>query len=543
VICPSVQTRCSEASKLGRVGGMQSIELFERASAHGARPAIVDARGTFTYRDLLARSTEIAHALAALTGGRAGERVAYLVSPGFEHVAVQWGIWGAKAIGVPLSAAQARAEWAYVITDSQASAVIVEPGLVDVMLAAAAGTTGSTGLNTEAMQSTGLKPCATYAKVVTIGDLTAHSFGEWDSSPRNDWDSEGALILYTSGTTGKPKGVVLTHANIEAQVRCLAAAWEWRAADRILHVLPLNHVHGIVNVLTCALWAGATCEMLPKFDADATWDAIATGRLTLFMAVPTIYSRLIAAWEKATPERRRTLSLGSRAMRLMVSGSAALPVRVLERWREISGHVLLERYGMTEIGMALSNPLNGERRPGFVGTPLPGVGVQIVDEEGAEVAPGCAGELEVRGPGVFCEYWGRPEATAAAFRNGWFRTGDVAIFERGMYRLLGRQSVDIIKSGGYKISTLEIEEVLREHPAIGECAVVGIDDPEWGERIAVAVVTRGDRALDLEPLRDWARPRLARYKLPARLLVVRDLPRNAMGKVSKPAVKDLFAGE
>ena len=492
---------------------MQSIELFERASAHGDSPAIVDARGAFTYQDLLARSTEIAHALAALTGGRAGERVAYLVSPGFDHVAVQWGIWGAKAIGVPLSAAQAPAEWAYVIADSQASAVIVEPGLAEVMRASVSGTA---------------------TKIVTTEELIGRTGGG------DGLHADNALILYTSGTTGKPKGVVLTHANIEAQVRCLVAAWEWRAADRILHVLPFNHVHGIVNVLTCALWTGATCEMLPKFDADATWDAIATGRLTLFMAVPTIYSRLIAAWEKATPERQRALSLGARTLRLMVSGSAALPVRVLERWREISGHVLLERYGMTEIGMALSNPLNGERRPGFVGTPLPGVDVRIVDEEGAEVAPGCAGELEVRGHGVFREYWGRPEATAAAFRSGWFRTGDVAIFEGGMYRLLGRQSVDIIKSGGYKISALEIEEVLREHPAIGECAVVGIDDPEWGERIAAAVVTRGDRALELEPLRAWARPRLARYKLPTRLLVVLDLPRNAMGKVSKPAVKELF---
>ncbi len=512
---------------------MLNIELFDRAAAHGARPAIIDARGAFTYRDLVAQSTEIAYSLAALIGDGAGERVAYLVSPGFEHVAVQWGIWRSRQVGVPLSSAQAAAEWAHTVADSQACAVIVEPAMAGAMRAAVGRESTSVVTTTDLWRPNG--PDRAQSRQLRAPSSLPRSMPTPDESRR-----EAALILYTSGTTGKPKGVVLTHANVEAQVRCLVAAWEWRARDRILHLLPLNHVHGIVNVLTCALWAGATCEMLPKFDADATWDVLATGRLTLFMAVPTVYSRLIAAWERATPERQRALSNGSRALRLMVSGSAALPVRVLERWREISGHVLLERYGMTEIGMALSNPLNGERRPGFVGTPLPGVEVQIVDEQGAEVPPGTAGELEVRGPGVFREYWRRPDATAAAFRNGWFRTGDVAVLERGKYRLLGRQSVDIIKSGGYKISALEIEEVLREHPAIAECAVVGVEDPEWGERIAVAVVTRGDHAVDLEPLRDWARPRLARYKLPTRLLVVGDLPRNAMGKISKPAVKALF---
>jgi malonyl-CoA/methylmalonyl-CoA synthetase len=195
---------------------------------------------------------------------------------------------------------------------------------------------------------------------------------------------------------------------------------------------------------------------------------------------------------------------------------------------------------MTEVGMALSNPLHGERRPGFVGVPLPGIQAQIVDEQGREVEPGVAGELEVRGPGVFRQYWQQPDATAAAFRNGWFRTGDIAVVENGMYRLLGRQSVDIIKSGGYKISALEIEEALREHPDVGECAVVGVEDLEWGEQVAVAIVPRGEASIALEALRAWAGARLARYKVPARLLVVGELPRNAMGKVSKPAVKELF---
>jgi len=349
-----------------------------------------------------------------------------------------------------------------------------------------------------------------------------------------------AMMVYTSGTTGKPKGVVTTHANIAAQVTSLVTAWEWRADDRILLVLPLHHVHGIVNVLTCALWAGACCEMAPSFEAERVWSRIAAGDLTLFMAVPTIYAKLIAAWEAAAPERRRAWSAGCARMRLMVSGSAALPVQRLERWREISGHVLLERYGMTEIGMALSNPLRGERRPGFVGVPLPGVDVRLVDETGQAAAAGTPGEIEVRGGTVFLEYWRRPEATAAAFRDGWFRTGDVAVVEGGAYRILGRSSVDIIKTGGYKVSALEVEEVLRTHPAIADCAVVGVEDPDWGERVCAAVEPRGDAELSLAALQLWAKERLAPYKVPRALRRVAALPRNAMGKVTKPEVAKLF---
>jgi malonyl-CoA/methylmalonyl-CoA synthetase len=320
----------------------------------------------------------------------------------------------------------------------------------------------------------------------------------------------------------------------------LVEAWEWSASDRILLCLPLHHVHGIINVVSCALWAGATCQMLPRFDANAVWDCIADGGLTLFMAVPTIYVKLIAAWDAASPERREVLSRACARLRLMVSGSAALPVSTLERWKEISGHTLLERYGMTEIGMALSNPLHGERVPGSVGTPLPGVEVQLVGENAEQVTPGIAGEIEVRGSTVFTEYWGKPEATRAAFRDGWFRTGDTAVIENGVYRILGRTNIDILKTGGHKVSALEIEEALREHPSVAECAVVGLPDAEWGERIAAAVVLNDGGDLDLPSLRIWARKSLAPHKLPSRLLVVDALPRNAMGKVMKPSIVVLF---
>ena len=349
------------------------------------------------------------------------------------------------------------------------------------------------------------------------------------------------MILYTSGTTSKPKGVVTTHRNILAQITSLIDAWEWTADDHVLHVLPLHHSHGIVNVLLCALWAGAACEMLPQFDAEAVWSRFVHSDLTLFMAVPTIYVKLIAAWEKATREEQQVLSKACAKMRLMVSGSAALSAAVFERWKVISGHTLLERYGMTEIGMALSNPLHGERRPGFVGVPLPGVEARLVDESARTIEDeGKPGEIQVRGPNVFLEYMGKPGATARAFRKDWFSTGDEAVMEKGSYRILGRRSVDIIKTGGDKVSAIEIEEVLRTHPTIQECAVVGVKDQEWGERVCAAVIPRPDHSLSLGSLRNWAKERLAKPKVPTQLLLLDELPRNVMGKVNKPELRKLF---
>ena len=306
-------------------------------------------------------------------------------------------------------------------------------------------------------------------------------------------------------------------------------------------MLPLNHTHGVINVLACALWNGAACEFAGGFDAAQAWQRLASGDITVFMAVPTIYSRLIAAWREAPPAVRAAWSRGAAGLRLFVAGSAALPVPVLEEWRAITGHTLLERYGMTETGMALSNPLHGARRPGFVGAPLPGVEVRVVGEAGEDVAAGAPGELLVRGPGVFREYWGRADATAAAFAaDGWFRTGDVAACEDGAFRILGRLSVDIIKSGGEKVSALEVEAVLRDHPDIADCAVIGLPDPEWGECVAAVVALRGPATITLPGLRAWARARLSGPKLPRRLVTVPVLPRNAMGKVVKPELIQLF---
>jgi len=492
------------------------LQFASRARGHGSRIAIVELGRSYTYADLLSASARVA---GALLGGRPdlGEaRVAFLTPADFSYVAVQWGVWRAGGIAVPLATSYPAAEWEYVLRDATAELAVVAPEFAHA-----------------------LGPVAERAGVRVLSTGRALEGPAPEVLPAVE-PGRRAMMVYTSGTTGRPKGVVASHANLVSQVTCLIGAWGWVPDDRILLVLPLHHVHGIVNVLGCALWAGAACEMLPAFDAEVVWDRLASGRVTLFMAVPTIYRKLIAAWDGTPPERQRALSEGSARLRLMVSGSAALPVQTLERWRGITGHTLLERYGMTEIGMALSNPLEGERRPGSVGTPLPGVQVRLVDESGEPAPLGTPGEIEVRGGSVFLEYWGRPEATRDAFRDGWFRTGDVGVLEDGVYRILGRTSVDIIKTGGYKVSALEIEEVLRTHRDILECAVVGMADPEWGERVAAAVELRAGASLELESLKAWSRDRLAPYKIPRELRVVRVLPRNAMGKVTKPEVAALF---
>ena len=488
--------------------------VYVYAQRHGDRTAVVDSQGAFTYRDLLDASSRVAAALLAGQEDLHEDRVAFLVTPGFQWVAVQWGIWRAGGVAVPLPLNSTKPELEYFIDDTASSTL-----LFDASAATLLGPLAGRGVRA--------LPCE------HLGAFQPTELPEIASARR-------AMILYTSGTTSRPKGVVTTHDNITAQIISLVEAWDWSADDCVLLCLPLHHVHGIINVVSCALWSGATCQMLPRFDANTMWDRIAGGSVTLFMAVPTVYAKLIAAWDAASPTRRAELTQACARLRLMVSGSAALPVSTLQRWKEISGHTLLERYGMTEIGMALSNPLRGERVPGSVGTPLPSVEVQLVGENGKLVPPGTPGEIEVRGPNAFLEYWGQPDATRDAFREGWFRTGDTGVVEGGVYRILGRTNVDILKTGGHKVSALEIEETLREHPAVAECAVVGVPDPEWGERVAAAVVLSDGHSLDLSSFRAWARESLAAHKLPSRLLVLDSLPRNAVGKVIKPALAAMF---
>jgi malonyl-CoA/methylmalonyl-CoA synthetase len=528
------------------------LSLVARAREHAERTAVLAPEGAFTYDDLLRASEEVARRLLGERNDLAEGRVALLVPPGFRYVALQWGIWRAGGVAVPMAVSHPPPELAYVLDDSQPVAAVVDPAFEERLAEAARERdiplmSSHVIVALESQRDPGRTPSAHEEDGLGAFD-SMRSGGRMAALPTIELHRR-AMMLYTSGTTGRPKGVVSTHGNLEAQITALVEAWGWSAEDHILLVLPLHHVHGIVNVLSCALWSGARCQILPRFEARQVWNRIGRGDLTLFMAVPTIYAHLLKAWQEAPPEERARWTEGCRALRLMVSGSAALPVSMLERWREVSGHTLLERYGMTEIGMALSNPLHGERRPGFVGGPLPGVEVRLMADAGEEAPPGAPGEIQVRGPAVFREYWQRPKETEEAFRDGWFLTGDMAVMEDDAYRILGRRSVDIIKTGGYKVSALEVEEVLRRHPAIAECAVVAVSDPEWGERVAAALVPVSPEepsapndggAIDGEAVRAWAKGLLAPYKVPTLFLTVRELPRNAMGKVTKPAVKELF---
>ena len=512
-----------------------SLELVGRAAGHADRIALDTPEGTFTYEDLLGASAEAANRILAGRHDLDGARVCFLVTPGWPYVVTQWAIWRAGGVAVPMAVSHPPAELAYVLDDAEPDVVVADPALLDRIdgLAAERGLT-----------------------LLTTSELAEPPGPLPSVSP-----DRPAMMHYTSGTTGRPKGVVTTHANIQAQVDSLVEAWGWREDDHILLHLPLHHVHGIVNVLTCALWSGARCEMMPRFDPVEVWERLARGHLTLYMAVPTIYRRLIEAWEGQDPGTQRRWSEGAGACRLMVSGSAALPVPTLERLESIPGQRRLERDGMTEIGMGLSNPLHGERRPGHVGRPLPGVQIRLMGDDGA-VLQGTgpeesseAGEIQVRGPNVFGEYWRRPDATEEAFtEDGWFRTGDRAQVEEGAFRILGRSSVDILKTGGEKVSALEIEDVLRSHPAVRDCAVVGVPDEDWGDRVCAAVVLqeRDDASESMagsargtgptpQEFRAFLKERLAPYKVPKDVLLVDDLPRNAMGKVTKPAVKELFS--
>src|SRR3954463_9460229 len=293
-----------------------------------ARAAIVAVDGTFSYADLDEASRRVAGALLGADEDLEQARVAFLVPPSFAYVAAQRGIWQAGGVAVPLAVSHPPAELEYVIRDSAAATVVVGDAHRD-MLAPIAASAG--------------------ARLVSVGDALAHSPVD---RPPHIGAPRRAMIIYTSGTTGRPKGVVSTHASIGAQVSSLVSAWGWRPTDRLLLCLPLHHVHGIINGLGSALALRATCEILPAFDAAVVWDRLASGQVTVFTAVPTIYTRLIASWDAAPRDVQEARSAAVRTVRLMMSGSAALPVRVLDRWRDITGHTLLERYGMTEIGMA-----------------------------------------------------------------------------------------------------------------------------------------------------------------------------------------------
>jgi len=302
----------------------------------------------------------------------------------------------------------------------------------------------------------------------------------------------------------------------------------------------MHHVHGIINVLGCGLWAGATVHLFEKFDMQVITGGVALHRFNLFMAVPTVYVKLIQHLESIDETQAKDICEGFGAMRLNISGSAACPVKLFNHWQALTGQVLLERYGMTEIGMAISNPYEGERRAGHVGQPLPGVTVGLFDENDQMVTEeNTPGEIRIKGENVFLEYWNNEKATVESFRDDWFCSGDVAVIEDGYYRIMGRSSIDIIKSGGYKLSALEIEGTLLTHDAVAEVAVIGVEDDTWGEAVSAFVVLNPGKCLDLMTLKSWCQDRMSSYKIPKHLHVLESLPRNAMGKVTKPELRKI----
>ena len=491
------------------------IELINKANSYSERTAIISNESQYSFDQLLSKSRIIASNILNGEKDLFESRVVFLINPSFEYVATQWAIWRAGGVAVPLCSLHPLPSLKYVIEDSEASILIISKSFKNL-----------------------LKPLSKKLKIklILIEEIIDSTFIEL---PEISIERR-AMILYTSGTTSLPKGVVTTHKNIQFQIESLVEAWKWQSNDHILNILPLHHIHGIINVLGCALWSGACCEFLPKFDSKKVWDKISSAELTLFMAVPTIYFKLIDFWESSSKDKKLLLSRGVKKLRLMVSGSAALPVSVLEKWKEITSHILLERYGMTEIGMALSNSYEGERRPGHVGLPLPGVKVRLADSNGNEINNiGDSGEIQIKGPNVFKEYWNKPNETIESYQDGWFKSGDIAIFNNGMYKILGRDSVDIIKSGGYKISALEIEDVLRTNPNIKECAVIGLPDSEWGEIVAASLIIY-EKKINFNDLKLWLKEFLPSYKIPRKYIIQKELPRNTLGKVTKNALKNAF---
>nr|GMC74869.1 malonate--CoA ligase-like isoform X1 [Ipomoea batatas] len=476
-----------------------------------------------------------------------GARVGIVAKPCPEFVAAILGIWLSGGVAVPLALSYPEAEILHVMNDSDISMIL------------------STEDHQELMKNVAAKTGAQLSLLPTIPLPSDDGKSLQIEFSHNVKGEDPALILYTSGTTGRPKGVVHTHKSILAQVQMLKDAWGYSSEDHFLHCLPLHHIHGLFNALFAPLYAGSKVEFIPKFSVRGIWQrwresypedgAKADDAITVFTGVPTMYTRLIQGYEAMDPELQSTSSSAAKNLRLMMCGSSALPLPIMQRWETITGHTLLERYGMTEFVMAISNPLRGKRKGGTVGKPFPGVQAKILSEDGSVDDTTGVGELCIKSPSLFKGYWKLPEVTKDSFTNdGFFKTGDaVRVDEDGYFIILGRTNADIMKVGGYKLSALEIEAILLEHPAISECCVLGLPDKDYGEAVCAIVVPEAElkqkcelesrSVLTLQELSAWAKEKLAPYKIPTALYLWDSLPRNAMGKVNKKELKKTLADD
>jgi malonyl-CoA/methylmalonyl-CoA synthetase len=491
---------------------------------------------TVTYGDLDLQVNRLANALRSLGVGR-GDRVCLFLPNGLEMITCHFANQKLGAATVPLNILFQERELEAILDDSQAGTLIcheeklelvtrvlgklraarsspsqpVQSVLKNLIVARPEGESGAVPSLTDELAGISVQ-----ALDALLEDATSELI-ETDIS-----EDDVAAICYTSGTTGRPKGAMLTHGNFLSNIATLVASWAWTDDDVLLLSLPLSHVHGLGVALHGAVLTGCRVKLMEKFDAEQVLGALARG-CTLFMGVPAMYAKMLAAAEL------KRFDLNS--MRLFISGSAPLPVEVFHRFKQSFGFTLLERYGMTETMMNASNPYDGERKPGSVGFPLAGVGLRIADENGNDLPAGEVGEVLIKGPNVFKGYWRNEAATQAAFVGDWFRTGDLGRIDSDEYVYLVGRKKDLIISGGYNIYPREVEEVLVSHPGVAEAAVVGVADPVKGETVKAFVALKPDQSASAEELIGFCRARLAAYKIPRTIEFVEKLPRTSSGKV------------
>lgn len=511
--------------------------VLDHAQRRPARPAVFFEGATITYARLWTEIERFALALGAW-GLRRGDRVALFLENRPEFVTAYLGAQLAGGVVVLVNTAYRQVELGHIMTDAG----------VRLCVTSAAGAAELRRLELPALEALVIvsegddAPASGASGRMAFDDFVERAGPLAASRPEQpDADfappppltlpgpDDPAVIGYTSGTTGRAKGALLLHRNLIANIAAIAAAWRWTADDHLLLTLPLFHTHGLLVGLHGTLYTGARATLRRKFDAADVLDTLARDpSVTLFFGVPTMYARLLAE-----AERR---GVPAHLPRLFVSGSAPLSAQLFGDFERVFGQRILERYGMTETGMNLTHPRDGERRAGTVGAPFPGQEARVVHVRTREpLPPGEIGEIEVRGPHVFAGYWNRPDATAEAFdADGWFKTGDLGwVSDDGYYTITGRAR-ELIISGGYNIYPRELEDVLAQHPGVAEVAVLGLPDPEMGEQVVAVVVPRPDAARpSVEDLIAFSRERLASYKKPRRVVFAETLPRNALGKVQK----------
>jgi len=500
-----------------------SANLFDLLHARAPRrdKLAIDAPDgpSLTYGELFARAGRMARALVE-AGVEPGDRVAAQIDKSPDAVALALACFKAGAALLPLNPAYTLAELEYFLDDAAPALTLCRPQALEPTRALAAK------LGLAAVDSLGTQRDGSFADKVAAAadDLPTVARGPDDL----------AAILYTSGTTGRSKGAMLTHDNLASNALALVELWRFGESDVLIHALPVFHTHGLFVAVNVALAAGATMIYQPRFDADAIVAALPAA--TSLMGVPTFYARLL--------DHPGLTREAAAHMRLFVSGSAPLLAETHTRWREKTGHAILERYGMTETNMIASNPYDGERRPGAVGFALPGVSLRVADpESGAPLPDGAVGVVEVKGPNVFKGYWRMPEKTAAEFRpDGFFVTGDLGTIDADGYLHIVGRAKDLIISGGFNVYPKEIESEIDAIPGAIESAVIGVPHPDFGEGVTAVVVARPEARLDEAAILAALADRLAKYKQPKRVIFVAELPRNAMGKVQKAALRERWKG-